>query len=178
MLAFDENEVAAAFASSEEIRAMYEELSAPIEVIAAEKGISTKTVEIILSQISSVYKAATPRSARKALFSEEDVQLAKETMLANMRYSELDSVKQRAAEFVIDEFSGRRDRDTGIPAGQLNITVINQTLNAANKALERSRKMKLLDNRALKSEKPAHESGEITTYQDVKDLVNIVKNGK
>jgi Fe2+ transport system protein B len=177
---YEQREFAAAFASSEEIKAMHEELGVPVEVIAAEKGTSVEAIKYVLSQVSASFRAETPLKERQELFSKEDVQDAVQTIKWLTKNAEAESVRGRMAEFVVNEALGRNAAKMGVSnSSQINVYQFNQTLLNARKAVQKSKTKKLLTGQGTGSyvqELPIHDKGEITTLQQVRELVELAKS--
>lgn len=126
------------------------------EEIAAEFNYELEAVKMILLSGSSKFsdKALTEANERDAAeakgnayagdtFTPADYNAACRTM-TGLLDSEIDAVRYRAAEFVIDECKGRRDLKALKDAGGFNITIVNETMARARAAIARS-KQKAVD---------------------------------
>ncbi len=134
----------------------YEQDDLTPEEIASEYGYETETVKMILlngskkfyAQVSAEQGAvdsdtesggvSVPIKFTGDTFTQSDYNIACRTMV-NLLDSEIDAVKYRAAEFVIDECKGRRDLKALKDAGGFNITVVNETMARARAAIQRAK---------------------------------------
>lgn len=142
--------------ANQQILVAYDECDLTPEEIAREYGYEVEAVKMILLNGSRKFsdKALTEANERDAAesgtdnavpiryggdtFTQSDYKMACATMV-NLLDSEIDAVKYRAAEFVIDECKGRRDLKALKDAGGFNITVVNETMARARAAIQRAK---------------------------------------
>lgn len=151
----DHNQIIAAFESG-----------MSIEEIASDIGWATLTVKSVLTNYMQTARAMINRpsfanseselvpidkdgkpvihaplalSKPKPLFDENDLQMAKHVVVELAQHSEVDGVRLRAAERIIDEHKGRKDLPSMIGNGDFNLTVVNNLITKGMDAAAASR---------------------------------------
>lgn len=143
---------------------MYEDLQLTPEEIAADQELDVTAVKMVLASSSMKYRNKMKEQAKLEdeidqlpihlkptgvpqvygnLFTKEDLELAAQTMVQLTQYSENDGVKQKAAQFIINEVKGRNDK-TPIGKINLNISILNETFEKMRLAKEAARN-KMID---------------------------------
>jgi hypothetical protein len=123
--------------TKEQLVTLYDEnTDVTTQMLADNFGYELEAVKMILASGSTRYR----KEMRKddTVFSEDDYDIAKRTMVNLMKESEVDAVKYRAATFVINEHLGRNKMENAKNLGG-NINVINIHVQKAREALARSK---------------------------------------
>lgn len=127
----------------------YEQCNMSPEDISLDLGYALEAVKLCLLQNSKKYKALVTTKdgdfANRELFDENDVALAKRTMKELCIASEVDSVRFKAAEFIINEKMGRNDVKA-LQATGVSISQFNDMMQKARSAMEAAkRKARVID---------------------------------
>ena len=127
-------------AATEQILAAYKQ-GATAEEIAQDLGWDVVAVKMTISANAPKEQSlANPNVKKELTFSEDEYQRAKETMVSLLD-SEIDTVKFKSAEFVINENKGRNDIESF--AKGINITAIQQAIFAAREKADAARQRRL-----------------------------------
>lgn len=121
----------------------YEECGMSAEEIAEDLGFEIEAVKMILLQHSQQFsdKALSKNPLTKELevrdeqlFSQRDVKVACGTIKELCASSEVDSVRFKAAEFIINEAKGRNDLKA-LKENKFNIVMISETMRQARQGI-------------------------------------------
>jgi len=133
--------------ANQQIITAYEDCGMSPEDIAADLGYEVEAVKMILLQHSSVFsdKALTRANESRELvvkdeevFGTADIKIAKATIKELCLHSEVDTVRFRAAEFMINEAKGRNDL-RALKESNFNIVMISETMTKAREAMSRAK---------------------------------------
>jgi len=131
---------------------MYESLCMSPEEIATDLGYPLEGVKLVLLGGSDKYRewlkennnresapdsSLLPREEKESLFTTDDCKMAARTISELARGAELESVKLRASEFIINEHKGRNDVAV-LGAQNFSITLINQAMINARKQMKKA----------------------------------------
>jgi hypothetical protein len=123
--------------TKEQLVTLYDEnTDVNVQMLADNFGYELEAVKMILASGSTRYRKEMRKD--ETVFSDDDFELAKKTMVRLMQDSEVDAVKLRAANFVINEHLGRNKMENAKNLGG-NINVINIHVQKAREALARSK---------------------------------------
>lgn len=115
-------------ASNQQVLTCYRELKMTPEEIAIDYGYEVESIKYIIAQDA---KGAVEKAESSKLFSSSDLDAAKSTMV-ELLTSEVDSCRFKAAEFIINEQSGRndavKDRIAVFGNTNFNILMVNEAL--------------------------------------------------
>ena len=141
-------------AMSNEVVALYEDSGLAPEAIAEDLGFEVEAVKAILLQNSKVYRELVKLSRTcdvdgeeskiQKLITDDELDEMLQVVKDLARYSELDGVRLKAAQRIIDEKSRRLDPVKEIKGAQFNLIQFNQTLLQNRRAKEKVA-MKVLD---------------------------------
>lgn len=140
------------------------ESGASVNDIAVDFGVAELTVKCVLAKHADRLKSqaatlgslvatdengapvnvATPKNKRP-LFSEEECAIAKNVILELAQGAEMEGVRLKAAERIIDEYKGRKDVMAVLGNGDFNINVVNNIITKGLDAAAASRQ-RLRDN--------------------------------
>jgi len=134
-------------ASDREIVTRYDDLGLTPEDIAADLSLETDAVRMVLSQYSANYKSSLRESGNteRKVFNELVANRAASVM-EQLLYAEDESVRYRAAKFVIDEHRGRNDAAVANMKAMQNVGIGILQLNTA---VQKARMMRLRREQAL-----------------------------
>lgn len=123
--------------TKEQLVTLYDEnTDVTTQMLSDNFGYELEAVKMILASGSTRYRKEMRKD--ETVFSEDDYDIAKRTMVNLMKESEVDAVKYRAATFVINEHLGRNKMENAKNLGG-NINVINIHVQKAREALARSK---------------------------------------
>ncbi len=115
------------------------------EEIAEDTGWELEAVKMALLQDSPLYRerALAGRGdnlalADEAVFSKRDLTMAKNTIKQLCQESEIDSVKFKAAEFIVNEYKGRNDLRMLKNSG-FSIVMVSESMSRAREAMHRDK---------------------------------------
>ena len=137
--------------ANQQIVTAYEECGMSPEEIAVDMGFEVEAVKMILLSHSQAFSDKALTKANEAmhaetveaadsqpLFGDNEMRIAKATIKELCVSSEIDAVRFKAAEFIINEAKGRNDlkalKDT-----KFNVVMISETMSRARQAIERAK---------------------------------------
>lgn len=124
----------------------YETLGLKPAEIATEFNMDELAVKATLMQFSGKFRADLRAGEDKSLdFGDTDLEEANQTIVRLMRHSEDENLQFRAAKFIRNDKKGRLDIVKGIGNLNVNISLFNQHLKAAQRAKELSRSSEAQD---------------------------------
>jgi len=134
-------------AANQQILTAYEDCGMTPEQIAEDFNYELQAVKMILLAHSQAFsdKQLTKDNKREDssndnLFSDTDLQLAKNTIKELASSAEIEAVKFRAAEFIINEKKGRNDvKNLRDMSNGINITIISETMSRAREAMAKAK---------------------------------------
>ncbi len=135
-------------ATASQLVTLFEDCGLTPEQISQDQEIDISVVKLALSQHSTIYRAALRE--QEETFSEDEYTAAKQA-IASLIYAEDEATRLRASKFIVDEVKGRNaivSKRTGAILGNgtpttFNILIINQQMQRAREALEKSKSSKL-----------------------------------
>lgn len=120
-----------------EIIASYETLGMTVEQIAAEMDLELASVKAILFQSSSQFRKDAKKD-ESLDFTTDEAEESKRIIMNLARYSEEEGIKLKAAQYVYDCKTGRREAGKGLQTVQFNIISFNEQMKKAIEAQKRT----------------------------------------
>lgn len=116
----------------------YTKCNMTVEQIAEDLDYEVPAVKLALDQYCPAFQKEVD-AGNIEVFSKDDEELAKEAIRSLVTESRIDSVKMRAAEFIINERKGRNDLAGSFRESKFNITIISETMSKAREAMAKAR---------------------------------------
>lgn len=114
-----------------------------VEMLAQNFHLEVEAVKMALAASSKRFRKELKKDDE--VFNDEEYNVAKSAMVNLVRYSEVDAVKFRAANFIINEKLGRNKlQNARNLQGMGNINIVNLHISQARKALEQSKKQNIV----------------------------------
>lgn len=110
-----------------QIVSAYERLNLSLEDIASEQDISVTEVKLVLSQFSSVFRAAV-KEDRDDSFTDDESLLVRDGMIRLLNETEDENLRFRILKYVRDDKKGRKDAIVGLNKVNINIALFNEQL--------------------------------------------------
>lgn len=134
-------------AANSQIITAYDELKMTEEQISEELGYDLAAVKMILLKHSADYgdKSMSKFTSKESeaesapMFSADEVQLAKDSIVTLARESEMENVRLKASEFIINEYKGRNDPIKNLSEGNFNVLIISEHMSRARAAMARAK---------------------------------------
>lgn len=121
--------------NSDQIVALYEESGLSVEEISEAASLEIEAVKLALASKSKAF--AKEYQKNEDIFSKDEFDAAK-LIMGNLLYADNESVRFRAAKFIVNEKLGRNDIKE-LNNVSLNVTNINLQLKKAKEAIEKGR---------------------------------------
>ena len=131
-------------AANEQIISAFEELDMSPEQIAEDQDLDLTAVKSTLMQFSSKYRQICKKNPESEFnFSDDEAIRARQVIAQLAQYAEDESLKLRAAMFVLNDKKGRLDAPKALTGLNINVIQMNEHF---KKAIEAVNKVKELSN--------------------------------
>lgn len=127
-------------ASNQQIIEAFETLGLTPEGIAEEFDFDLTMVKAILMQYSSQFRMAA-RGNNELDFDDNEAKQIRDVILNTALYSEDEHLRFKAAKYIRDDKKGRLDLGTALKGLNINVVQINDRMQKAFEAVERSKKL-------------------------------------